>query len=281
MGMGMMGDMAYDSKSDDALNPMRGIRHAVGKKFSYKLSRSGKVTDVSGGDALVKAMNEAMSGEAPPPAKDDQGGGMGGMMGFDPAAMAAQAAQQLSGMLFSDASLTSLLRLMNEVLPEDPAAASWNRDVDMTIPGAGRLRFKAAHTNAGQAEGNARIDTKVDGELQFDRDLGGGGDPMAEQVRKMMGDATVTRKEARGSGSFSLTQGRLIDSEMVVQIDSEGDLPPFMKAMMGQQGGQVPDDLKMARNTAVTLRYALEGAAPAPAAPEKAPTPGKTGGERF
>lgn len=277
MGMGMMGEMAYDSKQDDTLNPLRGIRHAVGKKFTYQLSRTGKVSQVTGGDAAVEEINEAMSGEAPPPS-NDQGGGMGGMMGFDPAAIAAQACQQMAKVLFADKALASILELVNGILPEDPAAKTWTRAVDMNLPGAGTLKFNSDQTNAGEADGNVRITSAVK-DLEFERDLTNGqGGPMAEQMKQMMGESTVTRKDARGSGTFSASKGRLIDSELVVELDSEGDLPPFIKAMMQQQGGgQLPQDVKMSRNTAVTLRYVLEGS---PAGGAEAPkTPGS--GEKF
>lgn len=289
MGLGMMGEMAYDSKSDDEQNPMRGIRHAVGQKFTFKLSRSGQVSGVTGGDALVQAMRDAMGKEKPPAGQGggDQGG-MGGMMGFDPNAVAAQVAAQLPTIVFSDAALSGSLQLVNGVLPTDETAAAWSRDVDVSIPGAGRLKFKADHETTGAADGNVRIGAKVPGEIEFERDFGGagGGDPMADQVRKMMGDAKVIRKEAHGSASFSTTKGRLLDSELVVQVDSEGDLPPFLKAMMGQQGGgeQLPDDIKMARNTAVTMRYVLEapsaGGAATPA-PAPAPQGGDKTGQKF
>lgn len=278
IGLGMMGEMAYDSQSDDTLNPMRGVRHAIGKKFSYKLSRTGKISDVSGGDAAVAEITQAMSGEAPPPS-DDQG--MGGMFGFDPAMVAGQASQQLITVLFADKGLSSILELVNAVLPEDPAAATWKRAVDLNLAGAGSLKFNAEQANAGAADGNVKISSKIQ-DLEFERDLSNGqGGPMAEQMKQMMGDSTVTRKDAHGSGTFSSAQGRLVDSELVVELDSEGDLPPFLKAMMNQQGGNVPADVKMNRGTVVTLRYKLDAKAAAPTPAPEGHEKGNGKGAKF
>lgn len=278
VGLGMMGDMGFDSKNgDDPQNSLRSVRHAVGKRFSFKLAPTGKVSEVKGGDELIKALADGIKTDQ---AAGGQGGGQGGgmgMMGMDPAAMAGMIAERLGDVVFSNEALASSLKLVNECLPEDPAAKAWTREVDMAVPQTGRMKFKADMSNAGEAEGNVRIGIKQQGEVELTRDSAAdsSGDPMADQVRRMMGDSTVIRKEARGSASFSSAKGHLLDSEMVLELESEGDLPPFLKQMMQQQGGgDLPDELKLARTTAFTLRYVQEGTASAPA-------PEKGGTERF
>lgn len=288
--MGMMGEMGFDSKNgDDAQNPLRSVRHAVGQRFTFKLSNAGKVSDVSGGDKVIKAMMDGV--------KADQaqgggaqggrggggggmgGGGMGGMGMMDPEAMAQAIADQLGGVVFSDLSLSSSLKLVNECLPDDPAAKTWGREVDITVPQAGRMKFKADMSNAGEADGNVRIGVKQNGDVELEKDAGGAGgaDPLG-----MLGETTVMRKEARGSASFSSAKGRLLDSEMVLEIESEGDLPPMLKQMMQNQGGgDLPAEMKLARTVALTLRYVQEGTASAPAAPEGEKKPAEKGSERF
>src|SRR5687768_11852946 len=86
VGLGMMGEMGFDSKNgDDAANPFCSVCHAVGKKFSFKLMTTGKVSDVSGGDGVIKAMADGVKadqaqGGGNQGGQGGQGGGMGGMM---------------------------------------------------------------------------------------------------------------------------------------------------------------------------------------------------------
>jgi hypothetical protein len=279
LGAGMMGELTYDSASDGEDNPFAWLGTMVGKSFTYTMKPTGEVTSVTGGDELRAAVTKAAHDQA---AKRPNPGGMGGGedggmgMGMDPGAMMDMIAGPLT-VIFTNDSLKSSLEVTNHVLPEAGAQGqTWTRPVAETIPNVGEVRFTGEYTNRGSAGPATRITVRASDEVQFTKSQGGGeasSDPQAEMMRQMQRQMTdkleVKKKDVSGTASFDGANGRLMDSEVVHDIEMEGPLPPMMQAMMGQQGG----DAKMKQTITLTLRYVQDAAGAAPAKPATPSTP--------
>jgi hypothetical protein len=272
LGMGMMGELSYDSAAaDTGDNPMAWMRHLVGKKFRFKLSPRGEVTEVSGGDALRAEVIEVLKKEqADKPKKGPGGGDMGGMGMMDPAAMIGMIAESLT-VVFTDQSLKSSLQVMNDVLPEGAAKEgdTWKRPVVEILPKLGTMKFTAQFTHRGGAGAASRITSRADGEMELVRDQNSGGNPLAQMLEKRL---EVKRKTATGTASFNGERGRLLDSELVQEIVMEGPLPPEAAMMFGEEA----KDMKINRTIALTMRYVEE----APGAAKPADKP-KGDGSKF
>ena len=78
---------------------------------------------------------------------------------------------------------------------------------------------------------------------------------MRQMQSEMSAGLQVKRKAATGTASWDATRRRLVDSELVHEIEMEGPLPAMLKAMMGEQA----KDLKMTQNMTLTLRYVEQG----------------------
>lgn len=277
LGAGMMGEMTYDSATDDESNPFAWLRHVVGEKVTFKIKTTGEVTELTGGGAIREKVTEAVSREAAekPPAGGMGGGEGGGMMGMDPAMMMQMIAARLM-VVFTDQSLKSSLEAVNHVLPESGTAAdgaTWSHAVVETLPNVGTLRFTGEFAHRGSARDAVRITTRAADEIVLERDGGEpSDDPQTEMFRQMQKQMTekleVKKKTVSGTSSFDVLRGRLIDSELVHEIVMEGPLPPMMAAMLGDQA----KDAKLKQSVLLTLRYVLdETAAPS------TPTPGQGG----
>jgi hypothetical protein len=278
LGAGMMGEMTYDSATDDASNPFAWLRHVVGEKLTFKMKTTGEVTELTGGGAIRDKVTAAVAREA---AEKPAGGGMddgGGMMGMDPAMMMQMIASRLM-VVFTDQSLKSSLEVVNHVLPESGTAAdgaTWSHPVVETLPNVGTLRFTGEFAHRGSARDAVRITTRASDEIQLERDGGEpSDDPQTEMFRQMQKQMSenmeVKKKTVNGTSSFDVARGRLIDSELVHEIVMEGPLPPMMAAMLGDQA----KDAKLKESVLLTLRYVLDEA-PATPAPTQ-PTPGQGG----
>lgn len=279
--LGMMGDMSYDSaEADDPNNTMRWMRHLVGKTFTFVLKPNGEVTSVTGGDALRADVTKLIEKDlAEQPKRGPQGGGQGGQggmgggdddpmggMGVDPAQLVKVMAGRLT-VVFTDESLKSSLTVMNNVLPDEAKKENdtWSRPVRELVPQIGSIAFTTQFTHRGTADKKTRITSRNDGEIQFEKeraDAGEGGeqgDPMQDMMRQMQREMNeglqVKRKAATGTASWDGARGRLVDSELVHEIEMEGPLPAMMKAMMGDQA----KDMKMTQSTTLTLRYVEQG----------------------
>lgn len=272
LGAGMMGEMSYDSATDDESNPFAWLRHVVGKAFTFKMKTTGEVTEVTGGEAIRQEVTAAVAREAAEqPAPGGMGGDQGGMgMGMDPAAMMQMIAARLL-VVFTDPSLMSSLEAVNHVLPDSGTAAdgaTWTHPVVETLPNVGTLRFTGEFAHRGSARDAVRITTRAAGDVELERDRGEpSSDPQTEMFRQMQRQMTekleVKRKTVNGTSSFDVARGRLIDSELVHEIVMEGPLPPMMAAMLGDQG----KDAKLKQSVVLTLRYVLDETAPAQPAP--------------
>jgi len=239
--MPMMGDMAYSSAEDDEQNPLRGVRHLVGKSFSYKLDRAGKVSEVSGGDALVTEAAQAAAG-------DGGGGEGGGMMMIDPAALA-----MVAMALFQDLTLQTSIGVHTHVLPGTGNGAAWSLDREESIATVGTIKFKADCTGEA-AEGGTKI-TFTGKDIEFaalDVPVDGS-NPMAAMQKKLMEGLEVTRTAVTGTATFDKALGRVTKSESTREIDQEGELPEELKQMIQMQGGQVQDDMLMKRKSKLTV----------------------------
>lgn len=281
LGMGMMGELTFDSAAADAGdNPMAWMRHLVGKKFRFKLSPRGEVTEVSGGDALRAEVIEVIKKEQADKPKKGPGGDGGDMGGFgmmDPAAMVGMLAQQLT-VVFTDKSLQSSLEVSNDVLPEGAAKEgdTWKRPVVEILPEVGTMKYTAQFTHRGGAGAATRLTSRADGEIEFIRETGGGGggNPFAEMQKQMEKRLEVKRKTATGTASFNGERGRLLDSELVQEIVMEGPLPPEAAMMFGEQA----KDMKINRTIALTMRYVEEAPGAGGAKPADKP---KGEGSKF
>lgn len=281
LGLGMMGDMSYDSVADasNTDNPLAWLRHLVGKTFTYTMTPRGEVTTLTGGDAIRTEVMDAIKKEAAAKPKP-QGGGedpMGMMM--DPAQLATILASRLV-VVFADTSLKSSLEVTNDLLPDAAKKENdtWTRPIVETLPRIGTMRYTAHYTHRGGTAEATRLTSRVEGEIALERDQGGagGGNPgdmsdMMEMAEQMMAKRLeVKRKAATGTATFSAAKGRLLDSEVVQEIVMEGPLPPEMAMMMGEQA----KDMKLNQAITLTLRYVQEDAAAAPATPKPADKPG-------
>ncbi len=267
LGAGMMGELTYDSATDGESNPFAWLRHVVDKSFTYKIKGTGEVTEVTGGDAIRDEVTEAVKRDA---ANQGGQGGMGGDdmgMGMDPGMMMQMVAARLT-VVFTDESLKSSLGVVNHVLPDAGVAANegttWSRAVVERLPNVGTLSFTGEFGHRGGAGDAVRITTRASDDVRLERDKGQAGDNMmAEMQRQMTEKLEVTRKSVAGTASFDVARGRLIDSEMVHEIDMEGPLPAMMAAMLGEQA----KGTKLKQSIVLTLRYVEDqdaGAAPAP-----------------
>lgn len=265
LGAGMMGELTYDSTTDGESNPFSWLRHVVDKSFTYKIKGTGEVTEVTGGDAIRDEVTKAVEAEAANQRGGGDMGGGGGMgMGMDPGMMMKMVAARLM-VVFSDESLKSSLDVVNHVLPDAAAATegtTWSRAVRERLPNVGTLSFTGEFAHRGGAGDAVRITTRATDDVQLERDKGqGGNDMMAEMQRQMTEKLEVTRKTVAGTASFDVARGRLLDSEMVHEIDMEGPLPAMMAAMMGEQA----KGTKLKQSIVLTLRYAEDRAPAAPA----------------
>jgi hypothetical protein len=280
LGMGMMGEMTYDSSgTPDAESPMAWLRHLVGKSFTFTMTSRGEITNVTGGDALRAEVVEVVKKEAAAKPKAPQGGGddgMGGMM--DPSAMMGMLATQLT-VVFTDTSLRSALEVTNDVLPTTAAkeGETWTRPIVEQLPEIGTLSYTALYTHRGGTADATRITSRAEGEIKMEKAkkeeqaADPNADPMAEMMKRMqesMNERLETkRKAATGTHSFSATKGRLLDSEVVQEIVMEGPLPPEAAMMMGEQA----KDMKFTRTLQLTLRYLAEEAPAGGAKPADKP----------
>ncbi|MCA8920902.1 MAG: hypothetical protein KDD82_03770 [Planctomycetes bacterium] len=238
--MPMMGEMGYSSAEDDEQNPLRGVRHLVGKTFAYSIDKSGKVLSVSGGDALVEEAAQAA-------AADGGGDNGGGMMMIDPKALAGAAM-----MLFRDETLQTSIGVHTHVLPGAAGGASWSLDREESIATVGTIKFKAACAS----EDGAKI-TLSGNEISFEQPApmpGEEANPMAAMQRKLMEGLEVTRTAVTGTATYDKALGRVTSSESVREIDQEGQLPEELKQMIQMQGGQVQDDMVLKRSSKLTVK---------------------------
>lgn len=272
LGAGMMGELTYDSTKDGESSPFAWLRHVVDKSFTFKMKTTGEVTEVTGGDAIRDEVTAAVAAEsADQPAPGGMGGGGGMGMGMDPGAMMQMIAGRLT-VVFGDESLKSSLCVVNHVLPEagTPATegATWSHPVVEHLPNVGTVRFTGEFAHRGGAGDAVRITTRATDEVQLERDQGApSDDPNVEMMRQMQRQMTekleVTKKTVRGTSSFDVARGRLIDSELVHDIQMEGPLPAMMAAMLGEQA----KGAKLKQSIVLTLRYSQDEEAPAAPAP--------------
>jgi hypothetical protein len=252
MMMGMpMGKMGYDSAADNEGNMLRVLRHAVGKSFTFKISTSGQVTAVAGGQAIRDAVDEAIKVEMPAMLKKMGGGGGmggggmgGGGMGMGPE-MVGMLANRLT-VAFADETLESTLNLVNHVLPEDGTSESWTHDIKEKIPMLGSVTFKGKYTNQGVEDGKTRIRFKPDGKVELSKAESGGGSDAQEEEKKAISTMEVKRTKVRGTAFFG--KGKLVSSEVTQTIEAEGELPEMLKAQ-ARPGDSLLTTFKL------TLRY--------------------------
>ncbi len=261
MGM-MMGEMAYDSATDDAGSPLRFMRHLVGKTYTFTITPAGAVTAVTGGDAIRAALIEAAKADGKPADDKPAAGGRrrrGGMP--DAGGMAQTFATQLS-VVFTDASIKSALEVTRNVLPEAADAAegaTWTRTYAEVLPRIGTMRFTSNQAHRGAGDGVVRLTGRSTGEVELVRDEGkgeAGEDAMAgmarEMQRQMAEKMEVKRKQVTHAVQFDPAAGALRESEVKHTIDMEGPIPPMIAAMMGE----LPPDARSQQKIELVLRVA-------------------------
>jgi hypothetical protein len=254
--MGMpMGKMEYDSAKDQQGSMLRAIKEALNKTFTFKLSSDGKVSDVAGGQAIRDAVSVAADKSSKELAKKmnggGAGGGMGGMMGPE---MIGMLAARLT-VAFDDMTLRSTLNVVNNVLPPEGSAVEgdkWRTDMVEQLPELGTVTFTGGYTHKGEAEGKVRIKMKPKGDVKLKKDEAEGGEH--EAANKELKNMKVKYTRAKGTATFG--GGRLIDSEVIQKIVSEGDLPPIL-------AGQAKPGDKLDATFELTLRYEKQDGPPA------------------
>jgi hypothetical protein len=243
LGMMMGARMAYDStQPDDGVNPLRPFRHVVGSGFSFKLTAKGAVSDVTGAESILAQLNEKAGPEVA--AMGPMGGQLLGLL----------------GVVFSASSLQGSLEIVNEVLPEGPLAEgeSFETPVDMELPTMGRMTFVTENTHMGTERGKVTLEGKPKGEVKLEKiepAEGEGDDPAgagAREMGKQMAEGQeVTRRDAKRTAVFSTRHGRLEKSQIVMEIDAEGEPPQEIKMMLGEGA----KDALMKQQVVLTLTY--------------------------
>ncbi|MDC3379108.1 DUF6263 family protein [Planctomycetota bacterium] len=259
MGMGMMGEVAFDSDSDaGAESPMRSLGAAVGQSFGYTRTKTGAVSNLTGMENVSSAIASAAAASIPEGGgQGGGGGGMGGGMGMDLGAMIPQLAAGMGSLIFSDQMMASGMSLMHHVLPSEAKSQgdTWTRPVTQTLPGIGSLQYDAEYTHQGSSAAGTRLSFRVPGEIEMvePEANGAGDDAMSGMLEELMNsmsgnESEITRKAASGTATFG--DGRLIDSEARQEVDSEGPLPAMVQMMLGEEA----EGKRMQRNVALTLR---------------------------
>lgn len=251
--MGMpMGKMGFDSANDKEGNLLRVLRHAVGKTFSFKLSPTGKVSGVKGGQAIRDAVSEAIKTEMPEMMKKMGGGGMGGGMGMMGPGMVGTLASRLT-VAFDDETLTTTLGIVNHVLPDSPTTegGSWTRDIVEKLPELGSVSFKGKYTHKGVVDGAAQIAFKPDGKVELERAEAPGGTDAQEAEKKDMATMKVLSTKVRGLASFK--DNRIAVSVVDQTIEAEGEVPDMIKP-------QVRPGEKMVTVFSLKLTYSQDSA---------------------
>lgn len=242
--MGMpMGKMEYDSTTDNEASMLRAVRHAKGKTITFKLASNGVISDVSGGQAIRDAVSVAAEANSKEMAKKmNEGGGggggaMGGMMGPE---MIGMLAARLT-VAFDDETLRSTLNAVNHVLPDVGSEAvaegdRWEHDIVEKLPQLGTFSFRGRYTHKGTTNGTTRLKMKPVGDAKLERDESeGGGNEFQEKEKDSLKDMKVLFTRVKGSATFG--NGRLIASEIIQKIVSEGPVPPdSMLAGMAKPG---------------------------------------------
>ena len=253
MGMPMPKE-TYDSETGEGSDALRALQTVVGKTFTYKLSPTGAVTDLEGGDeirdALVAAGEEEMAKLQEKMGAGGMGGGGMGGMGM-PGGMGAVFVGQLA-IAFSNEALQSTLDVMNNMLPAEPKGEgdTWTRDVVETLPQLGELRAKAKYKHDGTMNGVTRISFRPEGEVKLETKKGQGGDNQyADMERQLLGKQEVTKTSMQGVATFD--GKHLLDSEVIQEIQTEGELPQMLKMQMGPEA----KDMKLSMGHRLTLRY--------------------------
>lgn len=260
--MGMpMGKMEYDSAKDNEASMLRAVRHATGKTFTFKIASSGKISDVSGGQAIRDAVSvaaEANSKEMAKKMNEGGGGGMGGMGGMMGPEMIGMLAARLT-VAFDDTTLLSTLNVVNYVLPDAGSEAvaegdTWEHDIVEKLPQLGSVTFKGRYTHKGSVEGKTRLKIKPVGDAKLEKDTSeGGGSEFQEKEKSSLQNMKVQYTRVKGSATFGA--GRLVESEFIQKIVSEGDVPPLL------QGMAKPGD-KLIATHELTLRYEQQDGPP-------------------
>ncbi|MEZ6184794.1 MAG: DUF6263 family protein [Planctomycetota bacterium] len=237
----MLGELSYDSAEDDAQNPLRMVRHLVGKQFNYTMRKDGEVTEVSGGDALVEEVTQAAASE-----KQDQGGGFGMV---DPSMLAGIALA-----LFQDGTLRTTLAVHSHVLPQDGvAAATYSLHREEEIATVGSIKF-TTECQASEGEDGTSITFSAE-EVDFKRvEVPVSDNPMAAMQAKLLQNLQLTDTEVRGEATFDKALGRVIRSTSVRRLKQEGPLPEELKQMMQMQGAQVQDDMQITQDSKLTVK---------------------------
>jgi hypothetical protein len=252
--MGMpMGKMEFDSeKEDEERNMLKVLREAVGKSFTFQLSPTGQVSDVTGGQGIRDAVAAAAEEQAKkaPQGGGMGGGGMGGMMG---PGMVSMLAARLT-VAFEDETLQTTLDLVNNVLPPEPKTKgqTWTRDVVEKLPQLGSVTFKGKYTHGGERGGGTRITFAPEGKVEMVKaEPGEGGSEFQQEDSESLSAMKVQRTQVDGTSTFGA--GRLKKSEVTQTIEAEGDLPP----MLANQAR--PGDKLQASFTLVLSYELLEG----------------------
>ena len=255
-GMDMMGmpgpKNSYDSeKPEGASAIMSALGKAVGGELTFHMSKQGEVSEVAGGDELAQKIQAAVQEAA---MKQRQGGGGGGG-GMGPMGNPELQGAMLGSMAFMNESITGSLNLLHHVLPSEKKAQgeTWKIKQGLEV-NVGSLSFTGVYKHDGSVKGKTRIGFKNDGEVKMAKKEGGMGGMPGLNL-----DLTVTKSELKGLSTFG--EGKLVDSEVSLDVSTEGEMPDMLKQRMQMMGGGVPEGTKLAIGYKLTLRTSRKDAA--------------------
>lgn len=201
-GMGGMGGIPKD-----AFKP---LNDAVGAKFSFKITKEGKISELTG----IKELSEKLSEKLP------GGGGMGGG-GFA---------------LLDPEVLQQTLELHCHVFPSGDAGASWDIPTSIVVPSLGALEFTRTIKPKGD-DGLTHTASKP--ELKPVKSGIGAPNPMAAQL----GKPKVKDTGYEGTSKLSADKGRVVSDELIATLSSDYEIDNPMGGGKGmKKGGDDGDD---------------------------------------
>ena len=242
--LGLLGSLEYTG-DDDPDNPLHGLRHLVGRSFTYHLSPHGEVSHVDGGAAIVQAVQAQV--EAPAGGGDDMG-----MM--DPDALGRGLVVQVAA-FFADDALTSSLGVVNAVLPGEDQGVWWERHVEERVPQVGELSFDAAYALGEVGPDGTPVTFAASGEVDLER-AATSENAMGDLVDKMSDQATgdTEVEQITVSGEALMGPSTLRRSEIEHVIVSWGPLPDMFASMLGDDA----EGKRMRQTVSLRLRYTQE-----------------------
>lgn len=242
MMMGMPGPVdTYDSTKEGGSELLSSLSKCLGESITFKMDSRGKVSEVSGGQAvgekIMAALQDAMANQ--------QGGQQQGPM----AGAGAAQTVPLTLLAFEDGSVESALNMVCQVLPTEAGAKTWQIDHAQRSK-IGGMKWTGKYRLGEAAEGATTITFKNLGDVELNKEEGGNDAPGLAQMVK---DLKVVDSEVSGSSKFGA--GHVIQSEVDFKADTQGTAPEMIKQRLEMMLGPQKGDMKLGVQYKLKLNY--------------------------